>query len=61
MLLSVRVLLVSSCRCLDILLYYNFQDLKAEDFEQQLGERGKGSWTYWAYVLYLYFTTIHMH
>jgi hypothetical protein len=43
MLLSVCVLLVFGRRCLDILLYYNFQDLKAEDFEQQLGERGKGS------------------
>jgi hypothetical protein len=42
MLLSVRVLLISGHCCLDVLMYYNFQDLEAEDFEQQLGERGNG-------------------
>jgi hypothetical protein len=38
--LSLFVLLVSS-RWLDDSFFTNFQDLEAEDFEQQQGERGK--------------------
>jgi hypothetical protein len=36
-------LLLAGHHCIDVVIYDNFQDLEAQDFEQQQGEEGKCS------------------
>jgi hypothetical protein len=48
---SIASFFISSHRCLDDSFFTNFQDLEAQDIEQQQRDRGKGPWPFLTHLL----------